>query len=387
MQGAQVLLLSSSPRHRKTITRYDGLTAAGCKVVVAGYERENFQDLAATQYEVVSLGFAKNRDVFGRIMASASFLSRARAAARQLDRCDIIWANSLDMLLLALALRPFTKGARRIVYDVADLSPRQMANNAVAKLVRAGEKLACRHVDTLLLTSPWFYWRYYAPFLTPRTQVMLIENKVSPPAPLLRPTPPAPPWRIVWHGLLRCSRSLQIITDVARALPELVEVHTWGSTHPSCQAGFDAASALTNFHYHGVYSDTAIEPVFDGAHFLFAFDLDDGENSKLLLPNRLYHGAARALPLLGIAGTAIGRTAEGLKLGRAFEAPYAETLIAFFRQLTHAQYEDMRAAAAPALRANAVYSSDFARILEDILSRSPRHRVPAAEDIRTVLAI
>ncbi|MEJ0023481.1 MAG: glycosyltransferase [Alphaproteobacteria bacterium] len=383
----QVLVLSSSPAHRKTITRVDGLRALGAAVVVAGYERENFVDSAAVTYEYVSLGFAKNRDFTGRIAASPAYLKRALDAARQLPACDVIWANSLDMLVLGLAVRARLKTKPKIVYDVADLSPRQLSNKPIGALVRNAERFLCRNVDALILTSPWFYWAYYVNIVPAKTQVMLLENKISPPAPIPAPSTPAPPWRIVWHGLLRCYQSMAIAQALCKALPGTIDFHAWGYTDDERIASFyEADERLPNFHYHGAYSDTNIAPVFEGAHFLFAFDLDDGANSRLLLPNRLYHSAARMLPMVAAREAAVGRTAEALKLGTAFAAPYAQDMIAFFATLTMEKYQAMREAIAPRLRSAAVYGDDFARIVDDIQSGARDHCLPRTEDFSVVLA-
>lgn len=383
----QVLVLSSSPVHRKTITRVEGLKALGAQVVVAGYERENFVDKDAVTYDYVSLGFAKNRDFIGRITASPAFLQRAVKAARQLTACDVIWVNSLDMLVLGLAVRARLKSHPKIVYDVADLSPRQLSSKPIGAVVRNAERALCRQVDALILTSPWFYWAYYRDVVPARTQVMLLENKLSPPAPTPSPTPPAPPWRIVWHGLLRCHQSMAIARRLTEALPSLIDFHAWGFADDTLIGSFqDADANLPNFHYHGPYSDTNIAPLFDGAHFLFAFDLDDGANSRLLLPNRLYHGAARKLPLVAAREAAIGATAEALKLGTAFSAPYAEDMIAFFSALTIGKYQAMRDAIPSALGAAAVYGDDFARLVADIESGSRAHCLPREEDFSVVLA-
>ena len=383
----QVLLLSSSPAHRKTITRVDGLKALGAQVAVAGYERENFVDHDAVTYEYVSLGFAKNRDFMGRIASSPLYFKRAMQAARQLPACDMIWVNSLDMLVLGLAVRARLNGRPRLIYDVADLSPRQLSQKPLGAAMRFAERFLCRDVDALILTSPWFYWRYYRDIAPAHTQVMLLENKLSPPAPVVASTPPAPPWRIVWHGLLRCYQSMAIAQRLCEALPGQVDFHAWGYADDERIDSFrEAGKRLPNFHYHGAYSDTTIEPVFAGAHFLFAFDLDDGENSFLLLPNRLYHGAGRALPLLAAREAAIGRAAEALKLGTAFAAPYTDDIIAFFRNLTPQAYEAMRAANDPALRTAAVYGDDFARIVADIESGARAHCLPRNEDFSVILA-
>lgn len=376
----RALFLSSAPIHRKTITRVEGVLAQGGTVAVAGFARENFEDRQALTYPVASLGFVRNGDLAGRALAAPLHWWRALRTGRRLPGCDTIWANSLDMLLLALAVRPFLSGRQRIVYDVADLTPNQLAGGWVGGTLRALERLGCRSVGTLVLTSPWFWQAYYRD-VAPRAQVLLLENKVSAPAPAVSPTPAAPPWRIVWHGQLRCRTSLRVVLALAKALPTQVEVHAWGAVLDRLREEVaDADANIANFTHHGPYSDVAIAPVFAGAHFIFGYDVDEGLNSRLLLSNRLYHGVARALPVLAVAGTAVGRVVEEQALGKAFDVGGgAAALIAFFKSLTLNHYEDMRAAIAAERRAAAVYSDDFARLVRAIesgvrIDQSTEHR-------------
>jgi hypothetical protein len=355
-------------------------------MAVAGFARENFEDRQALTYPVASLGPVRNGDLIGRALAAPLHWLRALRAGRAVEGCDTIWVNSLDMLVLGLAVRPFLKGRQRLVYDVADLTPKQLSPGALGRVLRALERAACRHVDALVLTSPWFWWDYYQR-LAPDALALLLENKVSPPLPARAPTPPAPPWRIVWHGQLRCRTSLRLALDLARALPQQVEVHAWGAALAHLEEDFArAAHDAPNFKRHGPYSDAAIAPVFEGAHFIYAYDVDDGRNSALLLSNRLYHGVARALPVLAIAGTAVGKVVEAQHLGRAFAADSAEPLIQFFRALTPVMYDALRGAITEPLRAAALYDTDFADLIAAIEANDRARALPASERVAVVLA-
>lgn len=382
----QVLLLSSTPQHRQTITRVAAIRAAGGEVTVAGFRRQNFEDTKSATYDIAWLGFVRNGDIWGRALASPLHFFRVLRAARRMPACDTIWAGSLDMLVLGLLARVFIPGRQRIVYDVIDLKPKQFAAGPAGIFVRTLERLGATQVDSLILSSPWFYWRYYRT-MAPGVQPLLLENKVSPPAPDRAPTPPAPPWRILWHGQLRCGTSLKLIRALAEALPDSVDVHVWGVALAHLAEDFRRADAeLPNFTMHGPYSDSDMRHVFEGAHFIFAFDVDDGRNSEILLPYRLYHGAARAIPLLGIAGTAIGDITDGRGLGWTFATESAEPLVAFFRSLTMSQYEAKKAGITPEIQAAAVYSDDYAHLIADIITHAGVLRIPPEETSAVVLA-
>jgi hypothetical protein len=381
-----VLFFSASPEHRKTLGRTEGLAAIGATSSVAGYTRPSESDARlATRFH--SLGVVKHGARLSRLLAFPLYIWRAIRFARAQQPCDCIWANTLDTLVLALIARPFAKGARRIVYDVADLTDAQLAGGPRGALIRFLDRIACKRIDVIVLTSPWFYWRYYQKLLPPTAPAFLLENKLTPPAPPAPERARGKPWRIVWHGRLRSPTSFAIARAVAAALPEEIEIRAWGHADGDMLADLQAASRdLGNFSYHGAYSDGAIAPVFEGAHFLFAFDLDDGENSMLLLPNRLYHGVARAIPMLAPNETAVGRVIAGLHLGAAFEAPYVEAMIAWLRSLDETTYAALCAPFTDVRRASAVYSDDFRHVAEAIVGGSGGRRIPVQEQLDVVLS-
>ncbi len=381
-----VLFFSASPEHRKTLGRTEGLTAIGATSSVAGYTRPSEAD-ARLSVQFHSLGVVKHGARISRMLAFPLYIWRAIQFARAQEPCDCIWANTLDTLILALIARPFAKGRRRIVYDVADLTDTQLADGPRGALIRLLDRLACRRIDVIVLTSPWFYWRYYQKLLPSTAPALLLENKLTPPVPPAPERPSGAPWRIVWHGRLRSPTSFRIARAIAAALPNEIEIRAWGHADGDMLADLERASRdLGNFSYHGAYSDADIAPVFDGAHFLFAFDLDDGENSMLLLPNRLYHGVARGMPLLAPKETAVGRVVDGLSLGRSFDAPYVNALVAFLKSLDEASYAALCAPFTDKRRASAVYADDFRHVAEAIVGGSGGQRIPVQEQLDVVLS-
>ena len=246
--------------------------------------------------------------------------------------------------------------------------------------------MMCRAISGLIVTSPWYYWTYYRGRLGVEAPAYLLENKVSAPLPARYSIGGQVPWRILWHGSLRCASSFSVLVQLATALPDLVEIHCWGSADTVGERLRDTSLRPTNIMYHGVYDDAEIDPIFEDVHFIFAFDIDDGENSKMLLPNRLYHGVARGIPVIAIGATATGRVVQEHLVGATFDVPLSETLISFFRNLTPGAYLAIRNAISDKIRSAAVDTGDVMRLLRCFTGDATIPPIPANESLSVVLA-
>ena len=80
---------------------------------------------------------------------------------------------------------------------------------------------------------------------------------------------PAPPWRIGWFGIIRCARSLDLLADLVRAHPGLVEVDIRGRPARDVLPGFDHIIAATpGLVFHGAYDRKGDLPyLYSDVHF------------------------------------------------------------------------------------------------------------------------
>jgi succinoglycan biosynthesis protein ExoL len=80
-----------------------------------------------------------------------------------------------------------------------------------------------------------------------------------------------------------------------------------------------------------------LEKVYEGADFVWALDLENmRNNSRWLLPCRLYEAGALGIPCLAVRDFEVGRKIESLDIGWTFDEPFEETLVEFFQTVTNA---------------------------------------------------
>ena len=220
-------------------------------------------------------------------------------------------ARNLDMALLALAWRRRRGVTGPFVYEVLDVR-RPMVAGKAAPALRWLERRVLARADRLWVSAPGFVDRYFAgQGRTDRWD--LLENKLVGPAPPVPPTPPRDRWVIGWFGTLRCRRSLEVLTGLARAHPDAVEIRLRGYPARIGKDAFDAAiQGLPNVRYGGTYGPQDMPEMHRDLHFVWGVDWsDDWGNSNWLWPNRLYEAGYYGVPMLTYDGQATAaRVAE-----------------------------------------------------------------------------
>jgi succinoglycan biosynthesis protein ExoL len=304
--------------------------------------------------DVVPLGQTVDRHYGKRLPRLALGIARALTRWRDLRAADVVYVRNLDMALVAWASARLAGSRAPLVYEVLDIQRLMVRPDRVGRIARAVERWILGRSALLVVSSPDFVTRYFAPVQGFAGPWHLLENKVMAHRlaevahRLERGRVAGPPWVIGWFGTLRCRRSLTILAAVARALGHSVRIVIAGrlSEEDIDPQVFAATLARhPNMTFRGPYANPGELPdIYGGVHFSWAVDyLDDGLNSDWLLPNRLYEGGLCGALTLARADTATGRYAEAEGLGWAFPEPLEASVIAFLSTLDAGTYARMQA--------------------------------------------
>jgi succinoglycan biosynthesis protein ExoL len=227
----------------------------------------------------------------------------------------------------------------------------------VSRLFRWAERRILDRCGLLVISSPGFDTHYFRAVQNYRGRVFLLENKISfaQAAAVERPTTTetvtetgasAEKWVIGWFGTLRCPKSLAMLCEIAAALPDKVEIYLRGVPTETGLDFFQKAIAdHPNMIYEGEYRNPDdMAAIYGRVDLTWAFDfLDEGTNSKWLLPNRVYEGGYFGAVALAGADTQTGQKLGELGLGYTFEAPVAENVVAFLRWYSLDEHRARRA--------------------------------------------
>lgn len=328
------------------------LQAGGAQVTLLGFHRGDTAPAPDPAVRTVSLGRTYDARFAQRIFKVVQNLARLGRLTSALADVDVVLARNLEMLALASAARKRAAPAAALVYECLDVHRLMLANGRVGRLMRGLERRLMAGVALLVVSSPAFISQYFQPRQDLggqlRTPWRLVENKVygdaGGGARLNRPIP-GPPWKIGWFGAIRCARSLDILSDLARRRPDLVDITVRGRPSYTEFEDFEAQTRMTPaLRFGGPYSPEALPALYGEAHFTWAIDyFEAGANSSWLLPNRIYEGGLQGCVPVALAGVETSAWLSRHDLGVILNAP--TDIEAMLEAMTGASYETLSAQA------------------------------------------
>jgi succinoglycan biosynthesis protein ExoL len=366
------------------------LEEGGARVTLAGFRRTAAPVADIAGKVPVDLGRTADGRFAQRLAAIASAAASLPSALRSVQRPDIFIARNLEMLALAARAKSALGGGDiPLVYESLDIHRLLLRGDLVGRAMRAAERRLARDAALLLTSSPAFVRDYFDARDQVRAPFEILENRHFEP----RPQPvrsaasngpsAAPPWRIGWFGALRCRRSLQLLGDFSRRAGGRFETVLRGrpalSEFSDFHATVDAAPGLS---FGGAYRNPEdVAAIYGGVHFSWVIDFfEEGQNSKWLLPNRLYEGCRFGAVPLAMAGTETARFLRERGIGIVIAEPTVEALEDALGDMSVEHYCAMRENVLAQDPSTWVCGSGDCRALVNRLARLvPRTRAGLAE--------
>lgn len=360
--------------------RARGFLAAGVALVSFCFRRNRYNVDFVPEWPNVEMGITTERRLASRVLMIVRAIHVIFQHRRTWRGASTIVARNLDLALLALLGKRLTRSSASFVYEVLDVHPATTVSGLHGTLLRWVERRVLARADWLVVSSSAFVERYFRPIQNYRGKSFLLENKwpvgeiggmerrVAYPS-----ISESPVWTIGWFGNIRCPESLEILTQLADALPNRVRVYIRG--HASL-LGKDALQQAIgdreNMIFDGEYAAPAdLREIYSKVHFNWCVDLCGGKNSQWLLPNRIYEGGYFGVPALAVGSHETGRVVRQRKLGIALEHPIASELIDLLRRITPEQYREMRCEIEQ-LPASLFVDDGEVRRLVQVMSEVPR---------------
>jgi len=354
------------------------LAAGGAAVTVIGFHRSAEAPSTVEGLRTVDLGRTADEMLVRRMLSVAGSLVRLDSIAHHVREANVILARNLEMLVLAVRARGRYAPEAAVVYECLDIH-RMLLSKRLGQPLRLLESKLWRDVDLLLTSSPAFIRHYFTPRGFP-SPIRLVENKVlmvgeSDPA-VVRPRP-GPPWRIGWFGMIRCRKSLAILSSLARAADGGLDIVIRGRPSAAIFHDFKAAIMdLPHVHFAGPYRNPAeLAAVYGDVHFTWAVDYYSGQNSSWLLPNRIYEGSLYGSVPITSAAVETGRWLTKRGIGVVLDEPLEPKLTDFFRRLDHESYFKLVQTVEALPRSELVSSRSECRELVEALCRPSAHRI------------
>ncbi|KKC27776.1 hypothetical protein [Sphingomonas sp. SRS2] len=326
--------------------RVSMMQAAGLNPIILGFRRADVVPADIGGAPVVDLGRTADARLGQRAAAILRNLLFGRRIRRAIRDCAIIVGRNLESLILAAESVKSRRNVR-LVYECLDIHRTLLGRRLSHRMIQKVERSYLRRVDLLITSSPAFLSNYFLPRMDMTEPPLLLENKVlrimgsSTRPKLLRDG--GPPWTIGWFGMLRCRKSLAILTSLAARSQGRIKVLIAGKPAYSEIDDFDSAvTGVEGLEYAGSYSTGDLAELYRRTHFTWAIDyFEDGLNSAWLLPNRLYEGSFHGSIPIALRSVETGAWLLRRNAGILVDDPVRD-LPDFFAALDMAAYDAER---------------------------------------------
>ena len=252
----------------------------------------------------------------------------------------LFYARNLDMLICTIIVRQRLGLAIPVVYECLDVHHLLSQQNVMGLALRAVERRLIRETSLLVYSSPAFEREYFAKHFAGLYQPFLLENRLVPgetlAARLRQASTSSGKLRIGWFGILRCARSLSLLTALAAQYPEDIEIIIRGIPAETQVPDFAAEiAAHPNIHFGGPYeAPQDLDEIYNSVDLVWAGDFyQAGQNSRWLLPNRIYEGGYFATPAIAPAASETGNWVSRREAGFSLPEPLEVSLPALVQQL------------------------------------------------------
>lgn len=297
------------------------LERGGAEVRLAGFFRDARLSDAVARRAPFKLGRSADAAMIRRALATLKAAIWQRKLRAYFADCDVILARNLEQLAVARAL----VGARPLIYECLDIHRTLMGSGPAAKAVQAVEASLLPRVNLLVTSSPAFVREHFShrPLSAPS---VLVENKLlisDGHRPRRSPAEPAIPLTIGWFGMLRCRTTFAFLKDLLARTDGRIRVLVSGKPSPAEFPDFERdVAAIPNMSFTGPYSYDDLPGLYGQCHFAWTIDwFEQGLNSSMLLPNRLYEPLAFGAIPIALADIEVGRWLKTHDAGLVVASP------------------------------------------------------------------
>ena len=260
---------------------------------------------------------------------------------------QVVYAWNFDIALLFRLVRMFSKRNYTFIYEVADIKQILLSESLVGKVLRKLEQVILSKTDFLCVTSQAFINNYFNKYYHFTGRTHILENKVFPPINNINSqnviiSKDRKKWRIGFIGLIRCTRSLQLLHDLANTLSDKIEIVLAGRPEEFAKDSYAILSGLKNVKNFGTYKyPDDLPKVYAQIDIIWSADFSDPSiNSKWLLPNRIYEAGIFSVPQLCFPeNEATCKYINSLNIGWMLDDSNLESVLIFFNTLTNEHYQ------------------------------------------------
>jgi glycosyltransferase involved in cell wall biosynthesis len=305
----KIVLLVPDISDARVIKRIKAFQLLGADLIICGFQRQRYKfDFSFyVDIQLVKLGNSAEKNYIRRIPKLFIGLIILLSNLNIIKNSNCIYCINIDMLPYGYLLKKIYKF--KLMYEVGDILNPFLGKGLLSLILRSFERLLLSYTDYIVVTSPAFYTQFFKPVQKLKIPWLLLENKLLPQVKRTSKklkSNKSNKINIVYHGVLRDQKSIDILVKIAIEFNHKCDLHIYG--YP-LWVKHDELQRITrdnkNIYWHGEYSyPQDLNIILSDADLLWLIDLSENiNNSKWLLPNRLYDGILFGVPLIARQNT------------------------------------------------------------------------------------
>ncbi len=351
----RIVYFSHNRRDTAFVRRVQGLCDAGVDITTFSFRRDGEPASGGPAWPNVDLGHLEHGRFAQRALFYLKALYTVFSNRHTIGQADVIYTRNLDIFLFAyfsvrLAL-PWRSQRATFVYECLDVHEALIGSGWKAGLLRFLERRALSISRLLVVSSPGFIEQFFVPVQGYSGPHHWVENKLYLGSVAVARDSGEPkaaqdgPLTIGWVGIIRCTKTLDLLIALARAKPDAVLIRISGLVSYFLLPDFDQQIAeLPNIQFDGPYEwPQGLAKAYAGIDIVWSQELAwSGGNSDWLIPNRVYEASYFGVPSLSVGPTQTSKIIRERGLGYVLPEPTDAALLKFVEQLDRTELATVR---------------------------------------------
>jgi succinoglycan biosynthesis protein ExoL len=346
-------------RQRKLV---GALRRHGYPTTVLAFSRPDYY--RAHTDDITVLGVLAHESYLTRVRVYLGALPRLR---RNLGGADVAMVFSSEHVLLVRLATALSKSTLRVVREFGDVPRTVDGSGWIPALARSIERWGLRLSSAVMVTAEGFIESYLRSRMGYSGPVTMLPNKSD------LPYRPDSEWiapeeagrlEILYPGLLRCRRSVDILLAVAEAAPDQISVTVCGHNLTGREI-----TERENFRFLGSFrSPEDLDLLYGGCHVVYSGYPYEPTRSNYALARtiRFHDSVIFGRPQIAHEGTADGTVVATEELGIAIDPSDVDDAVRRIASVSVEAWQQYAANARRLAHEWTTYDEDFAAVVAEL---------------------
>lgn len=308
----KITFLLTHPPDPRISNRIQLISRAYSDISLIYWNRFKETGVLPKKIKTIKLNLPDPHSFLKRVMVSSELLIVSYKYLSK-EKPNILYIGGIDMLIVGWLYKILHKSIK-IIYEVADMPGGRFARKTIAKwLINITNRLF-KKIDLLILTSP-FYWEKYYQYIFPyKNKVLILEN--FPKKTIFKNFKPIGHKKLTigFVGFVRYPKQLINLFEACQGLND-VKIIIAGRG-PDYDYVKKVSQNYTNVSITGPFNyEKDILSIYSKIDLIYCVYDTSLTNVNVAIPNKLYEAIVSSIPIIVARGTKLAELVKKYKIG------------------------------------------------------------------------